>query len=134
MRPIHRLVELPEYRDDRGCLVVAQAQAQMPFEIRRLFFLHDLKEGATRGQHAHRAQHQLLFMPAGSCRVTVDDGAARTLVALDRPTRALYVPPMLWLELDRFSPGAVCAVLCSGDFDPDEFVRDRGEFEALTRN
>lgn len=132
-RSIHRLVELPEIGDATGYVLIAQAEAQVPFDIRRLFVLHRLPKGGSRGHHAHRAQHQFLIMLAGSCEVVIDDGATRTTLGLDDPARALYLPPMLWLELGGFSAGAICAVLTSGDYDPADYIRDRAEFEALTR-
>jgi dTDP-4-dehydrorhamnose 3,5-epimerase-like enzyme len=133
-RAAHRLIELPNFGDDeQGFLLVAQQHAQVPFEIRRLFALHRIAPGAARGFHAHREQHQLLIMLAGQCRVVVDDGRRRTEVILDRPSLALHAPPMVWLELEGFSRDAVCAVLASGDYDPDEYIRDRAEFERLAR-
>jgi len=130
-RPAHRLIDLPDIGDEDGYVLVAQAEAQVPFDIRRLFVLHRLPEGAVRGHHAHRAQHQFLIMLAGRCEAVIDDGARRTTLSLDDPTRALYLPPMLWLELGGFTSGSVCAVLTSGDYDPADYVRDRAEFEAL---
>jgi hypothetical protein len=131
-RPVHRLIALPDHGDAGGRLLVAQAGAQVPFGIRRLFVLHDIAEGQARGRHAHRAQHQLLIMLAGGCEVVVDNGATRETVRLDRPTLALHAPPMLWLELGAFSPGAICAVLTSGDYDEGDYIRDREEFDRLT--
>lgn len=131
-RPTHALTELAEVIDDRGRLLVAQANADVPFPIKRLFVLHGLAEGASRGYHAHREQHQLLFMLAGSCTVIVDNGATREAVRLDHPALALHAPPMLWLELEDFTPGAICAVLTSGEYDPQDYIRDRAEFDALT--
>lgn len=132
MRPSHALLELTQIVDDRGSLLVAQANANVPFTIKRLFVLHDLAAGTSRGFHAHREQHQLLFMLAGSCTVIVDDGVERKFVRLDKPSMALHAPPMLWLELEDFAPGSVCAVLTSGEYDPHDYIRDRAEFDALT--
>lgn len=134
VRAVHRLIDLPDVGDERGFLLVAQAHAQVPFDIRRLFVLHRLADGAARGYHAHRAQHQFLIMLAGQCRIVVDDGANRTEVVLDRPSLALHAPPMLWLELEDFSRGAICAVLTSGNYDPADYIRDRAEFERLARS
>jgi hypothetical protein len=130
-RPVHQLIDLPEIGDESGYVLVAQAHAQVPFDLRRLFVLHRLPEGAVRGHHAHREQHQFLIMLNGRCEAVVDDGVTRTRVLLDAPTRALYLPPMLWLELGGFTAGAICAVLTSGDYDPGDYVRDRAEFETL---
>jgi UDP-2-acetamido-3-amino-2,3-dideoxy-glucuronate N-acetyltransferase len=133
-RPAHRLIALPDIGDERGFVLVAQAHAQVPFDIRRLFVLHDVPPGGARSHHAHRAQHQLLIMLQGRCAAVVDDGAVRTEIVLDRPSIALHAPPMLWLELGDFSAGAICAVLTSGDYDEADYIRDRAEFEALARD
>jgi len=128
---VHQLITLPTVGDARGMLLFAQAHAQVPFDIRRLFALYALPEGARRGSHAHRAQHQFMMMLAGRCRVIVDNGETRVPVLLENPSTALYAPPMLWLELDDFSSDAVCVVLTSGDYDEADYIRDRAEFEAL---
>lgn len=130
-RPRHALVDLPVIGDERGLLLFVETHAQVPFDIRRLFVLFDLPVGAARGAHAHRRQHQFLMMLAGSCDVAIYDGEARTTVRLDTPARALYVPPMLWLDLNGFSPGSVCAVLTSDIYDPVDYVRDIAEFDRL---
>jgi dTDP-4-dehydrorhamnose 3,5-epimerase-like enzyme len=133
MRPRHSLIDLPDIGDERGFLLVAQAHAQVPFDIRRLFVLHRLAEQTTRGHHAHRTQHQFLIMLAGGCEAIVDNGEGVALVVLAHPSTALYLPPMLWLELRAFSAASICAVLTSGDFDEADYIRDRAEFDRLTR-
>jgi hypothetical protein len=125
-------MELPEIRDPRGMLTFAQGP-QLPFAVQRLFVLYNLTPGTARGGHAHKAQHQLLFMMHGSARVVIDNGAHRVDVLLDRPNLALYAPPMLWLELSEFSPGAACAVLSSGVYDEGDYVRDHAQFRQLVR-
>jgi len=131
MRPRHRLIELPERADARGALTFAQEGDHIPFPVKRFFAIYGVTEGASRGAHAHRAQHQFLVMLAGRSVVTVDNGADRTAVALDRPNLALYAPPMLWLELDKFSAGAVCMVLTSDVYSESDYIRDRAEFVRL---
>ncbi len=131
-RPHHELVDLPLIGDGRGLLLVAEAHAQVPFDIRRLFVLLGLPPGARRGAHAHRQQHQFLIMLAGACDVDVYDGRTRSIVHLDTPNRALYVPPMLWLDLGGFTPASVCAVLTSGAYDAKDYIRDAAEFDRLT--
>ena len=127
----HRLIDLLDIGDERGWLLVAEEQAQVPFDIHRLFVLHSLPEGASRGHHAHREQHQFLILLSGGCQVIVDDGAARHSVALETCSKALYAPPMLWLELRDFQPGSICAVLVSGRYDETDYIRDRTEFLKL---
>jgi hypothetical protein len=125
------MIELPERADARGALVFGQQGDHIPFAVKRFFAIHGVAEGAGRGAHAHRAQHQFLVMLAGKAVVTVDDGPARTAVTLNRPNLALYAPPMLWLELDSFSADAVCLVLTSDVYAESDYVRDRAEFLRL---
>lgn len=131
-RPVHQLVALQNIGDERGWLTVAEQETQVPFDFQRLFVLHSIADGATRGFHAHREQHQFLMMLAGRCRVTVDNGRTRVDVNLDSPAMGLHAPPLLWLELYDFSPGSVCAVLTSGRYDAADYIRDRCEFESMT--
>ena len=128
----HTLLELPQVRDSRGLLTFAQGP-QLPFAVRRLFVLYELTPGTARGGHAHKAQHQLLFMMSGGARVMIDNGQGRESVVLDRPSQALYAPPLLWLELSEFTPGATCAVLASDLYDESDYIRDHAQFIKLAR-
>jgi dTDP-4-dehydrorhamnose 3,5-epimerase-like enzyme len=132
-RPTHRLVELAQRADARGALTFAQQGDQIPFAVKRFFALHDMAPGAHRGGHAHREQHQLLVMLTGAATVAVDDGKKRTEVRLDRPNLALHAPPMLWLDLDGFTPGAVCMVLASDVYAESDYIRDRDTFLLLSQ-
>lgn len=125
------MIELPERADARGVLIFAQQDDHIPFAVKRFFAIYGVTEGAGRGAHAHRAQHQFLVMLSGRALVTVDDGATRTPVMLERPNLALYAPPMLWLELDSFSANAVCMVLTSDVYSESDYIRDRAEFLRL---
>jgi dTDP-4-dehydrorhamnose 3,5-epimerase-like enzyme len=131
LKPTHHLIELPERTDARGILTFGQEPDQIPFRVKRFFILHGVAPGATRGAHAHRRQHQLFVMLAGAATVTIDDGDSRSVVRLDRPNRALHAPPMLWLELHDFTPGAVCIVLTSDLYSELDYIRDRQEFLQL---
>jgi hypothetical protein len=132
MRPKHALLDLPKHSDVRGNLVFAQGSDHIPFPVKRFFLLYDIPGGAKRGGHAHRTQHQLLVMTAGGATITVDDGRTRTPVRLDNPTRALHVPPMLWLELEEFTASAACLVLTSDLYSEGDYIRERDEFLRLT--
>jgi len=131
MRPKHTLLELPKRTDARGNLVFAQDRDHIPFPVKRFFLLYSVARHATRGGHAHRAQHQLLVMTAGSATVTVDDGKTRTPVRLDNPAMALHAPPMLWLDLEDFSEDAACLVLTSDVYSEKDYIRERSEFLQL---
>ncbi len=133
MRPKFRLIDLPRRADARGSLTFGQDGDHVPFAVKRFFLIRDVPPGASRGGHAHRAQHQLLMMPAGAVTITVHDGRDQTMVRIDRPDLALYAPPMLWLDLTNVTAGAVCLVLASDVYEEMDYIRDRDEFFALTK-
>jgi dTDP-4-dehydrorhamnose 3,5-epimerase-like enzyme len=131
MLPKHNLIDLPKRGDARGNLIFAQSGDHIPFTVKRFFLLYDMPTGATRGGHAHRVQHQFVVMVSGGATITVDDGHARTPVRLDNPSHALHAPPMLWVDLDAFTPGAACMVLTSDIFSESDYIRSREEFLRL---
>lgn len=127
-----RLITLPQRGDSRGMLGFAQEGREIPFHVKRLFYLYAVPPGASRGSHAHREQHQLVMMLSGSCEILLDDGTARHTLVLGSRSEALYVPPLVWLELSGFSgAGSVCAVLTSGLFDERDYIRDYAEFQSI---
>lgn len=129
----YRLVHIPVRSDARGSLCFAQEPDHIPFTVRRMFCLYDLAPGATRGGHAHRTLHQFLHMLAGGCRVHLDDGTARAEVVLDSRSVALYVPPMVWVDLTLFQPGSICSVLASAEYDESDYIRDYQRFKEVAR-
>jgi dTDP-4-dehydrorhamnose 3,5-epimerase-like enzyme len=128
------LVKVPLHADERGSLCFLQSPDHVPFVVKRVFYFYDVPPGGERGGHAHREQQQLLIMMAGRCRVTAHDGREAKAVELDTPSKALYVPPGVWLDLDGFSAGAVCLVLTSDVFTEADYIRDRAEFDRLYRD
>lgn len=133
MTPKHKIINLNEIADARGSLSFAQLHDQLPFQPARIFMLYAMPDGAKRGDHAHRQQHQFVMMMHGSAEIEVDDGSTRTPVILGSPSQALYVPPMLWLRL-KFPKSAVCAVLASGIYEETDYIRSYDEFRALTKS
>ena len=125
-----RLIELPRLADPRGNLTFVEGNVHIPFDIRRVFYLYDVPGGASRGGHAHRQLEQLIVAMSGSFTVVLDDGRERRRVPLNRSYRGLYIPCMIWRELEDFSSGAVCAVLASTRYDESDYFRDYGEFRA----
>ena len=124
-------IDLPSVEDDRGVLTAMEAGRDVPLEFRRIFFLHGVK--ASRGGHAHRTSRQFLVPVSGRFRVTVSDGERSTTFELVDPHRGLYVPPMIWVDLDGFSGDAVCLVLTDTPFDEAEYVRDWDTFVDAVR-
>lgn len=127
-----RLVELTTVTDERGSLTVAEVEAEVPFAIRRVFYLHGVPDGAARAGHAHWEQEQVVVAVAGRFEVVLDDGAQTTTVALAGPDRGLYVPSMVWREIRGFSPQAVCLVLASTPYREEDYCRDYAEFRERT--
>ncbi|MBO7131016.1 MAG: WxcM-like domain-containing protein [Fibrobacterales bacterium] len=126
-----KTLDLPVVSDVRGNLAVAEG-VTLPFAIARAYWLYDVPAGSTRGGHAHRRLQQVLIALSGSFDVVLDDGRVRKTVSLNRPDRGLYLPRGIWRELENFSAGAVCLVLASEPYDESEYVRDYGEFLALS--
>jgi hypothetical protein len=129
-----RIVDLPKISDPRGNLTFIEGGSQVPFDIRRVYYLYDVPGGAERGGHAHRDLRQLLIAMSGSFDVLLDDGYSRKTVHLNRSHFGLYLPTMIWRELNNFSSGAVCMVLASERYDESDYYRDYNEFLNVARN
>lgn len=125
-----RLVGLPKVDDARGSLSYAEAGKQVPFEIRRIFFLHGVPEGVTRAGHALKTCEQLIIATSGEFSVVVDDGASKSAFRLRTGGEGLYLPSRTWLELEGFLPGSVCLVLASERYSEDAYIRSYDEFTA----
>lgn len=125
-----RLIDLPVVHDARGNLTFIEGGRHVGFEIARIYYLYDVPGGAERGGHAHKTLHQLLIAMSGSFDVVLDDACARHRCHLNRSYRGLYLPPMIWREMDNFSSGSVCLVLASAPFDETDYMRDYEEFRA----
>jgi len=124
-----RIVKLPTFSDSRGGLAVVEALSDVPFEIRRVYYLYDFK-GVPRGGHAHKRLHQLFIAVAGSFEVTLNDGRRQRTLTLADPAEGLYICPMIWREINHFSPGSVCLVLASNHYDESDYYRSYDKFLA----
>src|SRR5665647_1411464 len=111
-----RLIELPRVQDTRGNLTFIEGSRQIPFEIKRVYYLYDVPGGAARGGHAHKQLQQFIIAASGSFDVLLDDGSNRERHSLNRSYYGLYIPSMVWREIDNFSSGSVCLVLASDHF------------------
>jgi hypothetical protein len=129
-----RKITLPEIVDERGRLMFGEEGRHIPFAIKRIFAIYDVREGAKRGGHAHRRQEQFIIMLSGECRIVIHDGTGIREECLNRPDTGLYVPSLIWIELSGFSSGAVCLVLTSGAYDEADYIRDYVEFQNAARS
>lgn len=132
-RGVPRLVPLPRVDDDRGSLSFIEAGDDVPFQIRRVYYVTGVPAGAQRGGHAHANNERLIVAVAGSVRITVDNGIIRVTYALDRSDLGLYIPSLTWCELHDFSATAVCLVLSSQHYDASDYISDYDEFVSKVR-
>ena len=122
------LVDLPKIADPRGNLTFVEGMNHVPFDIRRVYYLYDVPGGETRGGHAHRNLEQFIIAANGSFDVVLRDGYNQKKFFLNRSYYGLYVPRMVWRELENFSSGSVCLVLASQPYDESDYYRDYPEF------
>lgn len=128
--PNCKLIELPKISDPRGNLTFIEGTKHVPFEIKRIYYLYDVPGGAHRAGHAHKTLHQVLVALSGSFDITVDNGFSQMKFHLNRSYQGLYIPAMVWRDIDNFSSGAVCLALASTVYDESEYYR---EYETFLR-
>jgi len=129
-----RVLELPKISDPRGNLTFLEGGRHVPFEIKRVYYLYDVPGGEGRGGHAHRELEQIIIAASGSFDVVLDDGVERRRFFLNRSYYGLYVPRLVWREMENFSSGSVCLVLASDFYDESDYFRDYSEFVAAVQN
>jgi hypothetical protein len=123
-----KLIELPKVADPRGNLTFIESSRHIPFEIRRVFYLYDVPGGAQRAGHALKVCHQFVIAMSGSFDVILDDGLERQRYHLNRSYQGIYIPPLIWREIDNFSSGAVCMAVASELFDEADYYREYKDF------
>ncbi|MFA7172432.1 MAG: FdtA/QdtA family cupin domain-containing protein [Kiritimatiellia bacterium] len=123
-----KIIDLPKISDPRGNLTFVEGGSHVPFDIQRVYYLYDVPGGAERGGHAHKHLQQLIIAISGSFDVVLTDGKERKRFHLNRSYYGLYVPTMLWRELDNFSSGAVCMVLASNRYDEEDYYRNYNDY------
>jgi hypothetical protein len=123
-----KIIDLRKIHDVRGNLTPIEGGVDVPFDIKRIYYLYDVPGGESRGAHAHKQLHQLIVAASGSFTVTLDDGKAKKVFALNRSYYGLLVVPGIWRDLNDFSSGAVLLCLASEHYQADDYIRDYEEF------
>jgi hypothetical protein len=123
-----KIIDLPKIVDPRGNLTVAEQLKDIPFQVSRVYWVHDVPSGESRGGHAHKHCREFIIAASGSFTVTVDDGSECHDFHLNHPYQGLLVNTDLWRTLEDFSSGAVCLVLAEDPFDEEDYIRDYDEY------
>lgn len=123
-----KIIELPRITDPRGNLTVAEANKNIPFDIKRVYWLYDVPSGECRGGHAHKQIKEILIAVSGSFHVTLDNGKEKQTFLLNHPYQGLLIDTKTWRTLDDFSSGAVCVVLASDFYDENDYIYDYNDF------
>ena len=123
------ILPLNKIHNRAGNITIVEGQKNIPFDVRRIYYLYDIPGGEDRGGHAHRELQQLIVAASGSFNVMLDDGINKKVVTLNRPDYGLFVVPGIWRELMEFSSGAICLVLASHTYDENDYLRNYKEFQ-----
>ena len=126
-----RFLELPKILDKRGNLSFFEEETHLPFEIARVYWIYDVPGGEKRGGHAYKDLHELIVALSGSFDVIVDDGESRKKFTLNRSYYGLFVPNMIWRQLENFSTNSLCLIAASLPYDEKEYIRDYQEFQNM---
>lgn len=124
----HKMIEFKQNGDDRGKLVVVEGMKDIPFEIKRIFYIYGSDTTVVRGQHANRRSEFVLINVCGSSKVRVTDGKKDEIFVLDKPHTGIYLPKMLWKDMYDFSEDSILLVLASEVYDSSEYIRDFDEY------
>jgi dTDP-4-dehydrorhamnose 3,5-epimerase-like enzyme len=123
-----KIFDLPKIQDERGNLTFIESGRHVPFDFKRVYFLYDVPGGSSRGGHAHKELHQIIIAMSGSFDIVLSDGVSSRRYHLNRSYFGLYVPPMIWREMDNFSSGSVALVLASHFYSEEDYFRDFSDY------
>ena len=124
-----KMLEFPQLGDERGHLVIAEGMQDVPFEIKRVFYIYGSDADVVRGQHANKETEFVLINVAGKSKVKVKDGEGNEAIyCLNRPHTGIYLPSMIWKDMYDFSEDSVLLVLASTHYNPDEYIRNYDDF------
>ena len=127
------VIDMAKVHSDNGNITVIENGNNIPFEVKRVYYLYDVPGGEARGGHAHYELQQYIIAASGSFDVVLNDGVNKRTISLNRPNLALHIVPGLWRELDNFSSGSISMVLASHTFEEKDYMRDYKQFLAYKK-
>jgi len=122
------VITLPSIKNRAGNITPVHNSAEIPFDIKRIFYLYDVPGGESRGAHAHKECHQFLIAAGGSFEVLLDDGKSQKVIQLNRPYTGLHIPPMIWASEINFSSGSICLSLASHLYNENDYIREYSKY------
>lgn len=125
------LIYLPKVGDRNGNITFVNNNSEIPFEVKRVFYLYDVPGGEDRGAHAHKSCHQFLIAASGAFEVLLNDGKVQRQVQLNRPYIGLHIPPGIWASEVNFSSGSICLVLASHLYNAGDYIREYEEYKKI---
>lgn len=123
-----RIIQLPKVHATSGNITSINNGLDIPFDVKRVFYIYDIPSGEDRGAHAHKECHQLLVAISGSFEVEVFDGKNKGCFFLNQPNLGLHIPPRIWASEVNFSGGGICLVLASHEYDSEDYIRNYQEY------
>lgn len=124
-----RIIQLPKHVRESGNITVVENNRELPFEVKRVYYLYDVPGGEERGGHSHKQLYSFMVAASGSFDVLLDDGVSTRTVTLNRPSYGLLIVPGIWRVLNNFSSGSVCLVLTSDYYDESDYIREYEDFK-----
>jgi hypothetical protein len=131
MKELYQELRFSSLGDERGHLVVVEGEKDVPFEIKRIFYIYGSDSTVVRGKHANRKSEFVLINVAGSSKIKVTDGISEHIINLSKPMDGVYLPKMVWKEMYDFSPDSVLLVLSNMHYDSKEYIRDFDEYKRI---
>ena len=129
-----KIIDIKCVPDPRGCLSVVEQEIDIPFKIKRIYYLHSLSKDAQRGEHAHKELKQLLIPVKGSFNISLDDGESTCDVILDSPNHGLLLKPVIWRKITTIEDNSICLALVSELYSEEDYIRSYNEFEKYVKN
>ncbi len=128
------IIQLPKFLDPRGNLSIIENEKQIPFSIKRTYWIYDVPGGETRGGHAYKTLQEFIVALSGSFDVVLHDGSTEHRFHLNRSYCGLYVPKMYWRSMENFSTNSVALVLADNNYDENDYIRDFSQYKSIITN